>query len=71
METIAAALMRPRAWPEPGGWHAAVVFGTRSWVSFTAFLGGIEVDRCLQEAPVPSGVPGLPTCRRLDRPMGQ
>ena len=43
METIAAALVRPRAWPKPGGWHAAVVFGPRSWVSFTAFLGGIEV----------------------------
>jgi len=43
METIAVALMRPRQWPEPGGWHAAVVFGSRSWVSFTAFLGGIEV----------------------------
>lgn len=43
METIAAALVRPRAWPKPGGWHAVVVFGPRSWVSFTAFLGGIEV----------------------------
>jgi hypothetical protein len=43
METIAAALVRPREWPEPGGWHAATVFGPRSWVSFTAFLGGIEV----------------------------
>ncbi|WP_086672175.1 hypothetical protein [Streptomyces albovinaceus] len=42
METIAAVLVRPREWPEPGGWHAAVVFGPRSWVSFTAFLGGIE-----------------------------
>ncbi|AOW88201.1 hypothetical protein [Streptomyces olivaceus] len=40
MEMIAAALVRPRVWPKPGGWHAAVVFGTRSWVSF---LGGIEV----------------------------
>ncbi|MEU1517970.1 hypothetical protein ABZ490_38470 [Streptomyces sp. NPDC005811] len=43
METIAAALVRPCGWPTPGGWHAAVVFGPRSWVSFTAFLGGIEV----------------------------
>ncbi|TQJ55989.1 hypothetical protein [Streptomyces sp. SLBN-115] len=43
METIAAALVRPREWPELGGWHAAVIFGPRSWVSFTAFLGGIEV----------------------------
>lgn len=43
METIAAALVRTCAWSEPGGWHAAVVFGPRSWVSFTAFLGGIEV----------------------------
>ncbi|WP_246111942.1 hypothetical protein [Streptomyces hawaiiensis] len=43
METIAAALVQPREWPEPGGWHAAVVFGPRSWVAFTAFLGGIEV----------------------------
>jgi hypothetical protein len=44
METIAAVLVRPREWPEPGGWHASVVFGPRSWVSFTAFLGGIEVS---------------------------
>ncbi|MGB8942152.1 MAG: hypothetical protein WCD21_18210 [Streptomyces sp.] len=43
METIAAALVRPGEWPQPGGWHAALVFGPRSWVSFTAFLGGIEV----------------------------
>lgn len=43
METIAAVLVRPCAWPEPGGWRAAVMFGPRSWVSFTAFLGDIEV----------------------------
>ena len=43
METIAAVLLRPCAWPEPGNWRAAVIFGPRSWVRFTAFLGGIEV----------------------------
>jgi hypothetical protein len=43
METIAAALVRRGEWPQPGGWHAALVFGPRSWVWFTAFLGGIEV----------------------------
>ncbi|WP_053748023.1 hypothetical protein [Streptomyces sp. MMG1533] len=43
METIASALVRPGEWPQPGGWHGAVVFGPRSWVCFTAFLGGIEV----------------------------
>ncbi|MEU8678627.1 hypothetical protein [Streptomyces sp. NPDC048560] len=43
METIAAALVRPYSWPEPGGWRGALVFGPRSWVWFTAFLGGIEV----------------------------
>lgn len=29
--------------PESDRWQAAVVFGPRSWVSSTAFLGGIEV----------------------------
>ncbi|MER5432875.1 hypothetical protein [Streptomyces sp. NPDC002588] len=43
METIASALVRPGDWPQPGGWHGTVVFGRRSWVCFTAFLGGIEV----------------------------
>ncbi|MFC9629045.1 hypothetical protein ACFTY8_07075 [Streptomyces mirabilis] len=43
METIASALVRPGEWPQPGGWHRAVVLGPRSWVCFTAFLGGIEV----------------------------
>ncbi|TQJ55968.1 hypothetical protein [Streptomyces sp. SLBN-115] len=43
METIAAALVRPDWWPEPGGWRGAFVFGPRSWMWFTAFLGGIEV----------------------------
>ncbi|MBL3666927.1 hypothetical protein JL475_13165 [Streptomyces sp. M2CJ-2] len=43
METIAAVLVRPSEWPQPGSWHAALVFGSRSWVWFTAFLGGIEV----------------------------
>ncbi|MFD5453619.1 hypothetical protein [Streptomyces olivaceus] len=43
METLAAALVRPREWPQPGGWHAAVVFGPRSWICFTSFLGGIQV----------------------------
>lgn len=43
METIAAALLRPGEWPQPGGWHATLIFGPRSWVWITAFLGGIEV----------------------------
>ncbi|MGW0573746.1 hypothetical protein [Streptomyces tauricus] len=43
METIAAALVRPEGWPQPGGWHGALAFGPRSWVWFTAFLGGIQV----------------------------
>lgn len=43
MEVIAAVLVRPRAWPPLGGWDGAVVFGPRSWVAFTSYLGGIEV----------------------------
>lgn len=43
METIAAALLRRDAWPEPGGWHGALQYGQRSWVAFTAYADGIEV----------------------------
>ncbi|MGW5305544.1 hypothetical protein ACWERF_16625 [Streptomyces griseoluteus] len=43
METIAAALLRPGEGPQPGGWRATLIFGPRSWVWITAFLGGIEV----------------------------
>ncbi|GHI04601.1 hypothetical protein AQI88_29735 [Streptomyces cellostaticus] len=43
METIAAALVRLDAWPDPGGWDAAVRFGSRSWVMFSAYLDGIDI----------------------------
>ncbi|MEU1935048.1 hypothetical protein ACH49O_19060 [Streptomyces coeruleorubidus] len=43
METIAAVLVRPESWPAPGGWEGALAFGPRSWVAFTAYLGGIQV----------------------------
>ncbi|MGQ4482634.1 hypothetical protein [Streptomyces sp. SAS_276] len=43
LETIAAALVRRDVWPEPGGWDAALVFGSRSWVAFTAYPDGIDV----------------------------
>lgn len=43
METIAAVLVRPAAWPAPGGWDGAAMFGPRSWVAFTAYAKGIEV----------------------------
>lgn len=43
METIAGAVVRPSAWPAPGGWAGAFAFGPRSWVWFTAYLDGIEV----------------------------
>ncbi|WP_405909582.1 hypothetical protein OG742_37270 [Streptomyces sp. NBC_00828] len=43
METIAAVLVRPGVWPEPGGWDVALLFGPRSWVAFAAYLDGIDV----------------------------
>ncbi|MFD0437245.1 hypothetical protein [Streptomyces chartreusis] len=41
MESIAAMLVHPEAWP-PGGVGAAW-FGPCSWVLFTAYPDGIEV----------------------------
>lgn len=43
MGVIAAALVRPDSWPPPGGWAGAVRFGARSWVAFSAYVGGIVV----------------------------
>lgn len=43
METIAQALVRRDAWPEPGGWEAALWFGPRTWVAFIASLDGIDI----------------------------
>jgi hypothetical protein len=43
MEVIAAVLVRPGSWPPLGGWDGTVVFGSRSWVVFSAFVGGIVV----------------------------
>jgi hypothetical protein len=41
MGLIAVVLVRPELWPAPGGWDG--VFGSRSWVAFTAYADGIEV----------------------------
>ncbi|MFG2785882.1 hypothetical protein ACGFY7_49725 [Streptomyces prunicolor] len=43
METIAAALTQREAWPAPGGWDTAVLFGARSWITFAAYADGIDV----------------------------
>lgn len=41
METIAAVLLHPEAWPPYG--VGAAWFRSRSWVLFTAYPDGIEV----------------------------
>lgn len=43
MSTIAAALVRPEAWPAPGVWDTARLFGSRTWITFAAHTDGIEV----------------------------
>ncbi|MFF9310064.1 hypothetical protein ACF1BS_04050 [Streptomyces sp. NPDC014748] len=43
METIAAALVRPEAWPVPGSFSLARQEGSRAWVVFAARRDGIEV----------------------------
>lgn len=45
MELIATALVRREMWPAPGGWDAALLFGSRSWITFAAYLDGIDVLR--------------------------
>jgi hypothetical protein len=45
MELIATALVRRETWPAPGGWDAAFLFGPRSWITFAAYLDGIDVLR--------------------------
>lgn len=42
METIAAALIRPEAWPAPGSFSLARQEGPRAWVVFAAWRDGIE-----------------------------
>ncbi|MGW3030200.1 hypothetical protein ACWDCB_03095 [Streptomyces sp. NPDC001178] len=43
MVTIAAVLVRPATWPEPGGWDVAVRSGPRWWVGVAAYLDGIDI----------------------------
>ena len=43
MATIAAVLVQPDTWPEPGGWDIAVRSGPRLWVGFAAYLDGIDI----------------------------
>ncbi|MEU8988653.1 hypothetical protein AB0C98_19755 [Streptomyces sp. NPDC048558] len=43
MATIAVALLRPEAWPAFGGWDAASLFGSRTWITFAAYADGIEI----------------------------
>ncbi|MFF5984397.1 hypothetical protein ACFY78_36700 [Streptomyces olindensis] len=43
MELIATALVRPEAWPAPGGWDAATLFGPWSWITIAAYRDGIDV----------------------------
>ncbi|MEV1082023.1 hypothetical protein AB0I98_27865 [Streptomyces sp. NPDC050211] len=43
MELIATALVRRESWPAPGGWDAATLFGPRSWITFAAYLDGIDL----------------------------
>ncbi|WP_326734025.1 hypothetical protein [Streptomyces sp. NBC_01022] len=34
---------RPEWWPRPGGEEVADAFGVQCWVSFVAYLDGVEV----------------------------
>jgi hypothetical protein len=43
MESIAAALVQRDVWPAPGGWAAATRSGPSLWITFAAYLDGIEV----------------------------
>lgn len=43
MELIAATLVRREAWPAPGGWDAATLFGPCSWITIAAYPDGIDV----------------------------
>ncbi|MFE7276905.1 hypothetical protein [Streptomyces sp. NPDC057623] len=56
MGSIAAALVRSKAWPAPGGWAAATLCGQSWWISFAAYRDGIEV--------LDLGRVGGPSCTR-------
>ncbi|MFJ6085112.1 hypothetical protein ACIQI8_27260 [Streptomyces sp. NPDC092369] len=43
LETIAAALVQRNAWPPPGGWDATTLSGSRWWITFTAYVDGIDI----------------------------
>ncbi|MEV1079903.1 hypothetical protein AB0I98_16900 [Streptomyces sp. NPDC050211] len=45
IQLIAAALFRRESWSASGGWDAATLFGSRTWITFAAYADGIDVLR--------------------------